>query len=126
MVEKQKRLGLAGKSSAAMMMAEQEAKTLTVANYISSIMLDVHAYEVVIATLHEENGILEKQWETLHQNHIKDLQHLQAAMQGSDAVFWKPATRTRMSANKAWLSSAVEEAMEHRKKTIQKHVWSQR
>ena len=94
-----------------MMMAEQEAKTLIVANYISSIMLDVHAYEVAIASLNEENGCLEKQWETLHQNHIKDVQRFQAAMQGSDAEI-----RKRVSENKEWLSSAIEEAMEHRKK----------
>ena len=107
-----------------MMMVEQEAKTLTVANYISSITLDVHGYEAAIASLDEENGSLEKQWETLHQNHIEDVQRFQAAMQGSDAVFWKPATRKRMSENKKLMSSAIKEAMEHRKN--QNHVWSQR
>ena len=74
-------------------LAAEEAKVLNVANYMSSIALDVHAYEAAMDSLSEENASLEKKWETMQSAYVKDIQRFQNAMQGSDAVFWFPEQR---------------------------------
>ena len=89
---------------------------MNVANYMSSITLDVHAYQAAMECLTEENNSMGRQWEHLRTARIKDIQRFQAALQGSDALFWTLETRRKMSSNKAWLHSAVGEAMEHRRK----------
>ena len=114
LAEKQHRLQ--NTNSAAMLLAADQAKQLTVATYISSIALDVHTYETAIESLKEENTNMETKWEGLRKLHIEDVQRFQAALQGSDAVFWTPESRKKMAQNKTWLHSAVGEAMENRKR----------
>jgi len=59
---------------------------------------------------------METKWERLRKLHVNDVQRFQSAMQGSDAVFWTPESRKKLSQNKSWLRSAVGEAMENRKR----------
>ena len=99
-----------------MLLATDEAKQLTVATYISSITLDVHSFETAIGSLKEENASMETKWEGLRKLHVDDVQRFQNAMQGSDAVFWTPESRKKLSQNKNWLHTAVGEAMENRKR----------
>ena len=116
MSTKQQRLQDTANNSAAMLLATDEAKQLTVATYLSSIALDVHSYETAIESLKEENASMETKWEGLRKLHVDDVQRFQNAMQGSDAVFWTPESRKKLSQNKSWLHSAVGEAMENRKR----------